>query len=403
MIEQPIPAHVRQERVFDFDVYNDSRLIPDVHVGYLRVFAEAPRIFWTPRNGGHWVVMGKDALTDMLKDPAQFSSRQLQIPADEHAPQFIPAALDPPDHAMYRRVIVAHFMPNSINKLADHIRSMARELIERVLPRGKCEFIKDISEPLPISIFMRMMGMPLERFDEFRAIAVGILTTHDTNVRVAYFHQVIAEFDALVAARRMQPADDVISKVVSARVDDELLSEDRVRSLCLNLFLGGLDTVTNAMTFMARHLANDPALQQALSANLTRVPDAVDEGLRRYGFVNTVRRATRDLVYRGVTMCAGDMIFCVLPTVGLDEAANNDPQRFDIDRPRRNHFVFSHGEHTCLGLHLARLELRILFEEWQRRVPAFKIAPTASLQTHSGVVMGLDALPLQWAPPTAVA
>jgi len=387
---------VPPERVLKFDIYGDARLDPDVHEGYSKLFAEAPAIFWTPLNGGHWIIMGRDALSELLTSPTLFSSRQLQIPADESAPSFIPASLDPPDHAVYRRVIMKHFMPNSINQLEGHIRELAGTLIDAVRPQGRCDFIRDIAERLPISVFMRLMGMPLDRFEDFRAIAVGIFTTHDTNVRIKLFYQVIAELDTLIAERRREPADDLISKVVEARIDDTPIEAERIRSLCLNLFLGGLDTVTNAMGFFARHLAGDPALQQRLASNPALIPEAVAESLRRYGFVNAVRRVTRDVVYKNVSMSAGDMVFCVLPTVGLDKDVNADPQRFNVDRPKKTNFVFSYGEHTCVGLHLARLELRILFEEWLPRIPDFRVAPDALLRSHSGVVMGLDALPLTW-------
>ncbi len=395
-VTHSVPAHIPPERVLEFDIYNDPRLAPDVHQGYLKIFAEAPAIFWTPLNGGHWVAMGHDALSEILTTPTLFSSRQLHIPADEHAPAFIPASLDPPEHAIYRRVIASHLMPNSLAKSQDHIRGLAASLIDAVRMRGECEFIKDIAERLPISVFMGLMGLPLERFEEFRAMAVGILATNDTTVRVALFHKVVAELDALVAARRRQPEDDLISKILEARIDGAALEEHRVRSLCLNLFLGGLDTVTNAMGFLARHLAGDSALQQQLASNPAKIPDAVAECLRRYGFVNAVRQVTQNLTYRGVHMSANDMLFCALPTVGFDEQVNPDPLKFNLSRSNRIHFAFSHGAHTCAGLHLARLELRILFEEWLKRISNFRIPSDAKLHAHAGVVMGLDALPLVW-------
>lgn len=392
----PVPAHVPADRVFIFDIYSDATLDDDVHLAYLSMFKAAPRIFWTPLNGGHWIVMGRNALGELLRHPERFSSRQLHIPADEHGPVFIPAALDPPEHATYRDILMPHFSPRAVQAREAEVRALAIRLIEQVRPQGACEFIHDIAEQLPISVFMKMMGLPAERFDDFRAMALGILRTNDTDERIRLFHQVIGELDMLVALRTVDPQDDLISAILAARIGGAPLEPHRTQQLCLNLFLGGLDTVTSAMGFVARHIADDPQLAARLAADASLIGKAIEETFRRYGFVHAVRRAVADTTCQGVEMRAGDMIFCALPTVGFDDDANPEPEVFDLQRKLRTHWVFSHGIHNCVGMHLAKLELRILFEEWLKAIPDFAVSGDTRLHAHAGIVMGLDRLPLTW-------
>jgi cytochrome P450 len=188
----------------------------------------------------------------------------------------------------------------------------------------------------------------------------------------------------------------LLSKLLAETVLGRPLTLSELQSMGYLLFLAGLDTVANALSFAFRHLATDPALQQRLAADPARIPDFVEESLRCYGVVNQTRIVCQDIEIAGVEFHEGDMVSCALPLAGLDERKNPDPERFDIDRKGREHIAFSTGAHTCIGNFLARAEMKIFTEEWLRRVPHFRVAPGATLTWRAGQVMALLTLPLEW-------
>jgi cytochrome P450 len=173
--------------------------------------------------------------------------------------------------------------------------------------------------------------------------------------------------------------------------------------MCFVLFLGGMDTVTNVTGFAFQHLAGDPELQTRLAADPDRIPDFVDEALRCFSVINTPRLVVKDCDRFGVRFKAGEMVLNLLTVAGFDDEVNDEPFRFDIDRKESNHLTFSAGPHLCVGQILARAEIRILTEEWMRRIPSFTARPGARHGFRIGTVTAIHSLPLQWQPAHAAA
>jgi cytochrome P450 len=391
-----LPAHVRPEQAVDIDVYTDPAVLAGPHDAYRALQETKPDIFYTPRNGGHWIVTRIDKMTQILRDPEHFSSRELHIPKLNSPVQFIPLSLDPPDHAKYRAVLLPHFDRKAVMALSGKLREWADRLIDRVIDTGKCDFAEQMGAAYPVSIFMELMGMPLERFDEFREIVLEYFANIPSERRLQLQEKIIASMLELREQRMAEPKDDLISKLLEARVQGEPLSLDEYKSMTYILFLGGLDTVANALTFAFHHLAQDPDLQRRLVEEPGRLQDWVEESLRMYGVVHQTRIVKQDIVIDGAHFHVGDMVMCTLPVSGRDDRKNPDPDRFDLDRKKREHITFSTGAHTCIGNMLARSEMRAFTEAWLQRIPSFAIAPGAKLQWRGGTVMALCNLPLEW-------
>ena len=385
--EVGIPPHVPANRVVDFDVSDAPSLPGDVH-GQIRHARDSfPSVCYTPRNGGHWLVYGRENLHRVLSETETFSSRQLSLQPVESPMKMIPLQLDPPDHTPYRHLLLKHLGPREIRGMEPFVRSWAERLIAPLEGVASCDFVKAVAEPMPVSVFMVIMGLPLERFDEFRSLAVGALDPHTpAEQRPALHGQIFAVISELIQARTAAPRDDLVSKLLAERLDGRPLNPEELFSICFLLFLAGLDTVTNAMAYGMRHVAGDPALQARMRANPAEIPAVVEEMLRRYTFVNTVRVAAHDTVLDGAQIMAGEALCCVLWSGSNDEGAQGDTAA--------RQFAFGAGPHTCLGLHLARLELRVMWETWFAHIGDFERGPDAPDAVRGGSVMAVTALPL---------
>ena len=381
---------------FDFDIYQDARLVDDLHGGFKSLHADAPDIFWTPRNAGHWVVTRYDLISQIMRDSVHFSNAQMNIPKTETPYVMIPLNLDPPDHTQYRAVLVRYFSPSVVNAMDVTLRGWANKLIDKVIDAGACDFVDALGAAYPVSIFMEMMGLPMARFDEFRKVVVEFFSNITNERRVDLQAWMFAEMEALIQARSTERRDDLISRLLDEQVRGRSLTLEELKSICFLLFIAGLDTVANMMSFAQYHLASDPDLQERLIKEPGRIPDFVEEALRCYGIVNGTRIVKKDVELAGVQFKEGDMVACSLPLAGMDERRNADPMRFDIDRTDRRHLTFSIGPHVCVGHYLARAEMKVFTEEWLKRVPRMHIALGFKPQFRAGLVMALNHLPLEW-------
>ncbi len=395
-----VPDHIRAESVVDFDLYRDHRFEEEggLHEGLSRLIAESGQgIFWTPHNGGHWFITDHALLFDAARRPDLFSSTAMTVPPmpPEHEPKLIPLGLDPPVHGHYRLPLMRAFSPDIIKAMEKDIRAFAAELIEAIKAQGRCEFVEAIAEPMPIMIFMKLMGMPLDRLREFREWVYDMLSS-DNDRRASSYTQVYGMMDPLIRERQDAPRDDLISRLVHSDIDGRPATYDEVQAYCLLLFAAGLDTVANSLSFGVNLLASDQALQERLRADPGLIPEAIEEFLRRYGIVFTPRTAALDVSFGGVDIRGGERVLLMLPAGNLDPTAFPDPTKFDIDRENKAHMTFNSGPHRCVGSHLARLELRVFYEEWLKRMPNVRIDPEQKVTYRTGLTLALDKVPIVW-------
>jgi cytochrome P450 len=391
-----LPDNVKPSQVVDFDIYTEPRLKADLHLGWKSLHEAGADILFTPRNGGHWIVTRFDLMNQILRDTDHFSNRELDIPKSGSPNLMIPLNLDPPDHAPYRLILMRFFDRKAVATMEDRLRAWAERLIDRVAEHGRCDFTESLGAGFPVSVFMEMMGFPLERIEEFRTIVLEYFGKTTIERRIEIQNHIFEVITALFEARRREPGDDMASGLLAAEVRGRRLTLEELQSIGFLLFIAGLDTVANALTFGFRQLAGDPDLQRRLAADPARIPDFVEESLRRFAVVNQTRIVKRDVEIEGASFREGDMVLCPLTLAGLDERVNPEPARFDIDREEREHIAFSAGPHMCIGNMLARAEMRVFTEAWLKRIPQFRIEPGATLEWRPGLVMALMNLPLAW-------
>jgi cytochrome P450 len=394
--------------VRDFDLFGDPGLHADPHARIMELIKSAPPIFWTPHEGGHWVFAGHEAVFEGSRDWESFTSafvspERLQAmlaklpPGTPHIPQPRPINVDPPLHGMYRLPLNAVFSPKAMNQLKDRIRDLARELIGRIAPRGHSEFMSEVAEPLPVQVFLKMLGLPLERQAEYRELVLEVLAAlADLNTSRLVMMKIAATMRPTFEERRKEPKDDIISLLWNTPIDGKPVTMDDMENYGVLLFIAGLDTVMNGMGLGVRHLATDLALQDKLRADPSLIGEAAEELLRRYTFTVPTRTVAKDLVFQGVEMKAGDRVDILLPAADLDPQRFERPESYDLDREDKVHIAFGAGPHRCLGSHLARIELQILYEELLAGLPRFRLDPAKPLTFHGGHVIGPDQLHLIW-------
>lgn len=389
---------IDQSLIVDFDMYHDPRFAKDIHEGLETLRKDSPGVFYTPQNGGHWVITDSSAIDHVMRTPEVFSSRCMTIPNRAEQPRLIPASLDPPEHFLYRRLLMNYFEPRAIRALEGRVSHWTEQLIAEVREQGQCDFVSAISSRLPIYVFMELVGLPLERHAEFRGIAHQyIALSGDPEKGEGIANQILGILTEHIESRMKDPQEDMISKLITADIKGRTLALDELQSIAFLLFIAGLDTVTNAMTFGFRYLARDQELQSRLRDQPDLIPGAMDELLRRFAFANVPRLVAQDTTLNGVPLSAGDVAFVMLPMLGLDPNINPDPTRVDVDRAGGKHVAFGTGAHVCLGRNLARLELLSLYRAWLANIPAFEIDDQkTSPPPRAAFAMSLPELWLRW-------
>ncbi len=394
-----IPDHVPPELVYDFDIYADERVSSDVQRTYAEAVADAPDIFWSPANGGHWLAKRFDAIAAIATDPEHFSVREMQIPRVENPPFFIPLSLDPPDNLKYRRAMAPMFGPTAIKALEPRLRHWAQAIVANVAAKGSCDFMADVAKVFPVTIFMELMGMDLSRLHEFRHLAERFFEVqNDAEEMGRLSATILGIMGELVAEKRANPDDKLMSHFVHAEIEDgRPMNDEEILAMSFVLFLGGMDTVTNVTGFAFQQLAQMPELQARLAADPAGLSTAfADEAVRAFGVVNSPRLVVKDKNLLGVPFRAGDMVLNLLPVGSRDDRKFDNPHALDIDRKKAAHITFSTGPHLCIGHVLGRAEIRVLVEEWARRVPMFDLVEGSERPFRTGTVMALETLPLEW-------
>ena len=402
------PAHVPAEAVFDFDYHHDPALLANPHVRMRELLETAPKVFWTPRNGGTWIAIGFNEVFDALRQPEIFSSsiippEQIEallalMPDDmPRIPRLKPITIDPPEHGAIRSPLQKAFSPKAAMGRLDEIRSLTDRLIDAVIGQGHCEFISSIAEPLPVTVFLRMFGLPESRLSEFRDLVHEILMKDLGPFDGPLALRKVA--DALqddIAFRKDNPQGDILSDLWKLEVDGGPMTMDVMEDYAVLLFIAGLDTVINAMGFAVRHLAEHPDLQASLRADPSQIPDAVEEMLRRYSFVVPLRRVAQDARLGDFELKEGDRLMLHLAGADLDERKFDRPDEFDIGRDLKSHVAFGGGPHRCVGMHLARIELHTLYRQMLSRLPMWRLDPEHPPTYHSGNVIAVDSLHIRW-------
>ena len=390
------PAHVPEELVVDFDVFSLACDDGDVQKAWYELVRDTPDIFWTPRNGGHWVATRADDIRVIQADHERFSMREQVIPKGRRGIPTPPLDLDPPEHFKYRKILAPFFLPKGVAKVEQSVREVMGEIVKRIAPQGRCEFMRDVARHLPIIVFLRLMGLPLEHRERLLEMAEdyssAVEVADSQRARLAMREYMTGQIES----RRRSPQDDLLTAVVQATVDGEPLREEMLQGMCTLLLSGGLDTVKSMLGFTARFLATHPEERRYLARNRAAIPRAVEEFIRRQGITNTARLITKDFEYKGVRFRKDDHIQIPNSLVGLDPELNEDPLKMDFGRQRSQHAAFGTGPHLCPGAPLARVEMRVFLEHWLEAVPDFELKPGVQPRSRVGMTNTMNEMHLVW-------
>ncbi len=353
---------------------------------YLR--REAPVSQIVNRHGHkYWAVVRYRDAVAVYRDPQTFSSEAPISISDNLAFSQGRGKMliltDSPRHLSMRKLFKWSFTPLAVRRWEERMRELARRIFAEAARMGECDFVPDVAGKLPIAIVLQMLGVPpadRPRIERLGNISVG---GHDPEIQRApadatpemleanaarlqhQAQQELAEyFTCMIARRREQPADDLLTVIANERIDGAPMSPEEALYNCVLMLDAGLDTTRNAFSGGVYALINHRAELERLVANPQLVPSAVEEIVRWTSpSFHNIRRVTRTTSLRAVELREGDLVAIWLGSANRDEEIFDQPDRFDVSRDPNEHLGFGHAQHFCLGANLARLELRAALPE----------------------------------------
>lgn len=390
----PVPAHVPPGRVRYFDIFRHGAATDMIEAAAQQSHGNE-KIFFTPLNGGHWVVAGYDAAVAAGRDVEHFSNKPYTVPTFLDEPPLLPLFTDPPVHTAYRTVLNRIFTPASAVSMAASIRTTAQKLIGDIAKGKSCEFIGAFAELFPVSVFLDLLGLPKRNLPEYRDAVKTYLSAPELAGKARAGEWIAAQLSDVIRQRQARPADDVISKLISSEVDGRPATLDEALNMTMLLFTAGLDTVTVSMSYGIRYLAQHQDLQRQAREGGVDIGDLAEELLRRFSPAQPGRTVAADVDLDGVRLKKGGRVYVMLTAANLDSEIFADPLEVRFDRARKPHLAFNVGPHRCVGMHLARVELKIAYEEWLARIPQFRVAQ-GMIKSTGGHVLSIDRLWLGW-------
>ena len=374
-------------------------------------------IHWTesfelfPEEPGFWSVTTADDVYAVSRDWRTYSSERGGVlvaaagfPLELAQAMFI--GMDPPKHDRVKALFQRGFTPKRIAAHEDAIRAIVVKVLDRLRGRKSCDLVSDVAQPAVSRVIGSFMGIPEEDDAIWARLANSTLGAADPDVNPGGFeaavHRDIPEvFDrcrVLIADRRENPTDDLTSVLVHAEVGGEKLEEHEIVMGFFLLIAAGNDSTKATFCSGMRALMENPDQMQILLDDRSLIPSAVEESLRMFpAFAHFRRTATRDTELHGQKIKEGEKVVMWYASSNRDETRYEDPDRFDVRRNPEHQAFGAGGRHTCLGLALARLELKILFEETLERYSQIKIDGTPA-HVESLFINQLKTLPVRLAP-----
>lgn len=373
---------------------------PHEELAWLR--AHAP-VWWDRRNE-LWGVATHALVKQVSRQPQLFSNAGGIRPDQDPVPHMID--MDDPAHFQRRKLVSRGFTPARVRDQEASIRATAGRLIDSVAERGECDFVGDIAAWLPLIVIGDSLGVEpqhhaqlLEWSDDLlRMLGAKDAALVDRGAAAWLGYREYAL--RVIAARREQPTDDLISVLVHAEVDGDRLDDEELIAESLLLLIGGDETTRHVITGGVYQLLLERERWEALRADRSLVPAAVEEMLRWVTPIkNMARTATTDTVLGGQQIAAGDKLMLLYSSANRDESVFADPFTFDIRRAPNDHLAFGFGAHFCLGNSLARLELRVIVEELLERLPDLALVDRAEpAYRPANFVSGYEQMPVRFTP-----
>jgi cytochrome P450 len=381
-------------------------------VAYNREVREHCPIAWSDAYGGFWAVTRYEDVARVARDDATFSSRDdamgrpmgqagVAIPGSPR--RLYPITLDPPEFLAYRRLLNPAFAPVVVERLKEHVREVTDACIDAHIESGEIDLIDDVAAPVPGITTLALMGLPVEEWKPYSqpyhdSVAFPPGTPEHDRARRETAESLV-RLRPVIAERREDPRDDLISRLTQATIDGEPLSEDAIVAICDLVLGGGVDTTTALIGHAFNYLGEHPELRSRLVGDTDLMDSFCEEMLRFHTpLPNQARTVTRDVEVSGVQMHAGDRVLISWGSANHDPEAFDRPDELIVDRPANRHTAFGLGAHRCIGSSIARAEFQIVVREVCRRLPAYELIDPAVRYQAIGVIDGWHRLPARFTP-----
>jgi cytochrome P450 len=320
-----------------------------------------------------------DDVLDVLRDGETFSSAHIiELLMGEVMGKHIMVGMDDPEHRRYRALVSTAFRRGAqARREAELIQPVASELIDRFARRGRAELVREFAFPYPTKVTAGLLGLPGEDYQQFQRWSTAILSVHARREQaIAASAQVKEYLAGILSQRRREPRDDLITDLAHAELDGERLTAEEIFSFLRLLLPAGVETTYRSTGNLLFCLLSRPGQLHAVRADRSLVPQAVEEALRfETPLLNGTRLAVRDSVLSGVPIPAGSTLVLMLGAANRDQTRWPDPDRFDIYRDPKAHISFGQGPHVCLGMHLARAQMRVALNLLLDRLPDLRLDP----------------------------
>ena len=387
----------------DYDIF-DAEYVRDP-VPVWNTLRQTCPIARTERWGGSWLPTSyADMQAFVRMVPALSSKEPIVVPPpettdpenDEYGLSAPPITADPPEQIAMRRLILPFFTPKAVAVHRPYTEQLCHQLIDDFIDQGACDAAVQYAQQIPPRIIAHVIGVDPNRADDFVEWVRGILELGLTQpeLRIKYRRIVSRFFGDLVALRRADPSDDLISTLLAQQLDGEPISDNTVVGMCNLLLVAGIDTTWSSIGSALWHLSTHQEDRRRLAAEPDLFPTAIEELLRAYSPVTMARLVTEEVQAGDVTFQPGDRVLMNFP------AANRDPAFFDradevvLDRGRNRHIAFGIGIHRCADSNLARMEMDAALRIWFERIPEFELADPAAVTWAGGQVRGPRNLPV---------
>jgi len=347
---------------------------------------------------GFWVASRFDDVRAILLDHERFSSSAMGRRSDGRSMMFPLLTDDPPRHSVLRGLLAKAFTPAAMEAMRPAIEQMARELVA-VIPTGEeVDIVGALTTPLPVAVIAGMMGVPIERANDFKRwsnATLGIQEGPLEGDRIQRLMELRTYFAGLAAERREDPGDDLVSALTRVRDTGETLTDDQIVAFCILLMVAGNETTTNLLGNLIDRLADAPQDWAALRADPARIDAAIEESLRVDSPAQWIMRVAKTDVAVGEAMIpAGDLVLIYLASANRDPERWAEPANFELARERDRHVAFGHGVHTCIGAPLARMEAGAAMSALVGRFATLARGSQRGGRLPGGMLFGFHALPV---------
>ncbi|BCO37196.1 cytochrome P450 [Mycobacterium heckeshornense] len=325
-----------------------------------------------------FMVYRHEEVQQMLRDNETFSSAIIIETFGDALGKHVMLGMDEPEHGRHRALVSKAFSQKALARWEhDLVGQVAHQLIDRFADRGRADLRSEFTFPYPTQIIASLLGLPRKDYPQFQRWSVALLSILFNRERGLAASEALREyFIPILAARRKEPREDLISGLAQAEIDGERLTDEEIFSFLRLLLPAGVETTYRSLGNLLFALLSNPDQLDAVRADRSLIPQAIEEAIRWEPPLLTITRvATRDTELAGVPIPAGSAVMPVLGAANRQEDRYPDPDRFDIFRQPRAHIGFGYGVHVCLGMHLARLEMRVALNLLFDRLPNLRLDP----------------------------